>query len=117
MATDVDVTATYSASDSFGVTPPAPGQPIHFMTNFNGVYDATTASVTMFAVTLGVVPGAAFGEADDLIVTGDFNVEGGTGSLVPEPSTGLLLGVGLAFLAARRSRRSSPAWGRPGAGR
>jgi len=114
VATDVEVTATYSASDSLGSTPPAPGQPISFMTNFNGVYDATTATVSMFAVTLGVVPGTAFGEAEDLIVTGDFNVEGGSGSLVPEPSAGLLIGVGLAFLATRRPRRAASASGCPG---
>ena len=108
VATGIGVVATYSASDSGGVAPPAPGQPISFDTNFNGAYDTTTSTVTMFAVNLGVVPGAAFGEPEDLMITGDFSVEGGSGSLVPEPSTGLLFGVGAALLAAAGRSSTRP---------
>ena len=51
---------------------------------------------------MGTFLGANVGELDDLEITGDITWFGSTGSFIPEPSTGLLLGMGLLGLAARR---------------
>lgn len=98
VATNIEVTATYSASDSNGVVAPVVGSPISFITTFNGAYDAETSAVELFGVTIGVVPGAPFGELQDLFVLGNFSTVP-----IPEPSTALLVGLGLAALSTRRA--------------
>lgn len=97
VATNIEVTATYSASDSNGIVAAVVGSPISFTTTFNGAYDAETSAVELFGVTIGVVPGAPFGELEDLFVLGNFSTVP-----IPEPSTALLVGLGLAALSTRR---------------
>jgi hypothetical protein len=104
VATDIEVQATYSASDTASVNPPTGSQTISFLTNFNGVYDANANTVNLFGVQLGVVPGAPFSEAQSLIIQGNFSVEGGSETFVPEPSVGVLLSAGLLGLARMGSR-------------
>ena len=112
VATNVEVQATYSATDSTSSNSPTGSQAISFLTNFNGVYDANANTVSLFGVQLGVVPGAAFSEPESLIIQANFNVVGGAETLVPEPSTGVLLSMGLLGLARMGSRARSN--GRPG---
>ena len=106
VATNVEVSATYSATDSGGVTAPSGSQPISFTTNFNGVYNTNLDTVDLFGVQLGALPGTAFSppELETLIVLGNFSVEGFSQTPIPEPSTGLLLAGGLVWLVRSRRR-------------
>jgi hypothetical protein len=53
---------------------------------------------------MGTLPGAAFGEIADLHITGDITWVGSVAAAIPEPSTGVLLALGLGLLASRRTR-------------
>jgi len=102
----VDVAGVYSASNSGGSPPPVSNLPVPFsgMSFLNGSIDTDLGTFEMLGITLAELDGAAFGEADDLIIKADITWSGGStsGDPVPEPGTATLLGGGLAALAARR---------------
>jgi len=98
----LDIDGFYSASFSGG-PPPAPVTNIPVpgttgATLLNGTIDTDTVQLDLIGVTLAQIPGAGFGESDDLVVKADLTWFGA----VPEPSTGLMFAVGLGWLATRR---------------
>jgi hypothetical protein len=71
------------------MTPSASGQ----------VYVASGVAIALDGITLGSVdPDGPFGPLQPLVLKGDFLFNG----VVPEPGTAMLLGLGLAAVAARR---------------
>lgn len=99
----VDVNAVYSASDSTLTNPPVSGVPISFTNaSLNSTVNTNLVTFEMMGVTLGIIPGSLVGETNDLIVKGDITFVG----VVPEPSTGALLGLGLLGLAGSRRKYS-----------
>ncbi len=96
----LDVNAVYSATDSTNTNPPANNVPISFTNpTLNASVDTDLILFELIGVTLGIIPGALVGEAQDLIVKGDITFVG----QVPEPATGALLSLGLLGLALRRA--------------
>jgi len=96
----IDVDAVYSASDSTLTNPPASNIPISLTnSSLNVTIDTDTVILEMTGITLGVIP-ALPGETSPLIVKGDITFVG----IVPEPTTGLLVGAGLFGLALGRRR-------------
>jgi hypothetical protein len=96
----VDVAGIYSASSTSGTPPPASNLPAPFTgpSFINGTLDTNLMTFELLGVTLTELPGAQFGEPNDLIVKADLTWSG----VVPEPGTGLMLGLGLAGLATSR---------------
>jgi len=102
----VDVAGVYGAFNSGGPPPfPVSGVPVPFagLSFLNGTINTDTLVLELLGITLAEIPGASFGEADDLIVKADITWTG----LVPEPSTALLMGLGLVSLSVRRNGRHS----------
>lgn len=102
----IDVAAYYSATDSQGIAAPVNNvQAVIVGTNnFVGTVDLLTGGLIIHVnnALMGTLPGAPFGETADLNITGDITWVGSVAAAVPEPSTGLLLGLGCAILAVRR---------------
>jgi hypothetical protein len=96
----VDVSGNYSASDSTGTNPSVMNIPAPFVgaSFLNGSIDSDLIMFELLGITLTELAGAAFGEADDLIVKADITWVG----QIPEPSSGLLLAAGLAMLGSRK---------------
>jgi hypothetical protein len=70
--------------------------------------NAPDTQVALDSIVMGTVDGASFGEASDLVLTFNFNFFGSSNTVpTPEPSTALLLAIGLAGVAARRRHRSA----------
>jgi len=101
----VDVMGVYSASSTGGVPPPVMNLPAPFSGSsfINCSIDTDLMAFELLGVTLAQLPGASFGEANDLIVKADLTWTG----VVPEPGTAVLLASGLAGLAVRRRRAES----------
>ncbi len=104
---NVDVLGVYSAYSSSG-PPPDPvfnvAVPFSSPTALAGILDVNAMTLELSGVTLAIIPGALLTqpEPDDLILLADVSW---TGTLVPEPSTAILVGLGLTLLAvSRRSR-------------
>jgi len=86
-----------------GVLGPVAGIPINFP-----VPSITAAigpsSIAFHRFTLNSLSGVSFGEADDLTVLAQINVDPTNLTPIPEPSTALLMSLGLGLLAASRRR-------------
>jgi hypothetical protein len=109
-ATPVDIEAYYSATDSTLQAPPVNniGAPLSGG-NIVGTLQLVNGQLELHLnnVIMSTLDGTAFGEPD-LQITGDFTWFGSVAAAVPEPSTGLLMGLGLIGLAvrSRQERRS-----------
>jgi hypothetical protein len=94
----IDVDAVYSATDSLLITPPSGPVPISFTNpSLTATVDTDLVTFEMIGITLGVIP-ALGGETSPLVVKGDITFVG----VIPEPTTGLLVGMGLLGLSVRR---------------
>lgn len=103
----VDVNGIYSAFNSGGPPPvPVSNVPVPFIgaSFLNGTIDTDLMLLELLGITLAEIPGAAFGEIDNLVVKADITW---SGSIIPEPSTATLLSLGIVGLAALRGRNSS----------
>jgi hypothetical protein len=104
----LDVVAYYSATDSTGVNAPVLNvlAPIAGTNTLVGTVSLPTGGLEIHInnALMGTLPGAAFGEIADLHITGDITWVGSVAAAIPEPSTGVLLALGLGLLASRRTR-------------
>ena len=79
--------------------------PVSGTNDFSGTVDVATDGITLQFnnALMGTLPGASFGETSDLEITGDITWVGSVAA-IPEPSTGVLMALGLGVLAGRRRR-------------
>jgi len=105
----VDVSSLYSSQDSTGTNPPANNIPLSFTapSMSAAVTSDGATSVSFTGVPIAVIDPTGLTlpspETDNLVVVAQFSF----GASVPEPSTGLLFGIGLAALAlGRRAPRT-----------
>jgi hypothetical protein len=107
---DLEVLAFYSMLDSTGSSAPVSNvqAPTTGSNNLVGTVGLTTDGITLQlnSVVLGTLPGASFGATSDLEITGEITWTGSVAA-IPEPTTGVLMALGLGLLAGRR-RRSWP---------
>ena len=104
IGTPLVVNGAYGAADlNPGVLAPVANVPISF-----AVPSITaaigTSSIAFTSFTLNSLNGADFGETDDLTVLAQINVDPTNLTPIPEPSTALLMSLGLGLLAASRRR-------------
>ena len=106
-ASGVAVEGEYVAADSSGLQSPSPTTALpEFSSYLTGAYEPTTLELSFDGVQIALIDGAPFGETLSLLVQGSFSVTGGSPVVIPEPSTGVLLGLGLLVLGSRRRARS-----------
>jgi hypothetical protein len=96
------VDGSWGATDASGTNPPASGQPISFSIPSMTAFLAPSPLLTLTGVNLNHLPGGTFGEAQDLVILGSFQV-----TAVPEPGSALLLGLGFVWLARSSARSAS----------
>ena len=104
IGTPLVVNGAYGAADlNPGILGPVANVPISF-----AVPSITaaigTSSIAFTSFTLNSLNGADFGETDDLTVLAQINVDPTNLTPIPEPSTALLMSLGLGLLAASRRR-------------
>jgi len=104
VGTPLVVNGAYGAADlNPGVLNPVVQVPISFaVPSITAVIGNSSISFASF--TLNSLDGAGFGEADDLTVLAQINVDPTNLTPIPEPSTALLMSLGLGLLAASRRR-------------
>ena len=101
LASPLDTNGVYSASDSTLTNPPVNNVPVPFTdtSSINGSVNIVMGTLELTGITLTSLPAGLFpGESDDLVVKADLAFTG----VVPEPGTGLLVGLGLIAIATRR---------------
>ena len=98
----LEVSGFWGGTDSSGTNPPVSGIPIAYDVPSITAVVTSSPSVEIVGVTLNALSGTAFGEADDLTVLANILVTDLVA--IPEPSTGLLISLGLGLLATRRRR-------------
>ena len=100
----LDVAGSWAASDSGGVNPSQSGVPISYtVPAMSAVVSSLLAPlINIQSVTLNALNGALFGETQDLVVRANLSV-----FAVPEPGTGLLLGLGLVGLSRWGGQRGA----------
>ena len=99
VAGSLTVTGSWGASDSLGVSPTVSGNLITFpVVSVIAVVNANPA-VELDSVTINSIDGTPFGHpGEHLTIVATYVVE------TPEPTTGLLLTLGLLLMLARRSK-------------
>ena len=104
IGTPLVVNGAYGAADlNPGVLNPVVNVPISFaVPSITAVIGNSSISFASF--TLNSLDGAGFGEADDLTVLAQITVASTNLTPIPEPSTALLMSLGLGLLAASRRR-------------
>ena len=102
----LSVIASYGGSDSSLVNPTVAGIPINFQTPAITAIISSAPTIELSGVMLTTLSGATFGEAGDLTVLANIVVNDAVIAVIPEPSTALLLSLGLGLLAAVPRRRS-----------
>jgi hypothetical protein len=101
-AGSLTVNGSWGAADSLGVNPTVSGLAISYAVPLMTAVITSVPLVNTTLVTLNALDGTSYGELFDLTVLASFAVTGVT--IIPEPSTALLAGLGLALLAARARR-------------
>ncbi len=104
IGTPLVVNGAYGAADlNPGVLNPVVNVPINFpVPSITAVIGTSSIAFTSF--TLNSLNGVNFGESDDLTVLAQINVDPTNLTAIPEPSTALLMSLGLGLLAASRRR-------------
>jgi len=100
----LDINGVYSAWDLDDIVADVMNVPVPFTdTSFiSGSIDINTGTLTLSGITLTSLPGGLFGEDEDLLVKADITFVGT--EVIPEPSTAILVGLGLVGLASSRRR-------------
>ena len=101
-AGSLSVNGSWGASDSGGTNPPVSGVPISYPVPLMTAVVTDVPLVNSTLVTLNALDGATFGEPNDLVVQASFAITAVT--VIPEPSTALLAGLGLVGLSLRARR-------------
>lgn len=96
------VNGSWGATDSTLTNPPQSGVPISYAVPSLTAVVGSFPLLSIVGVTLNSLDGTSYGEASDLTVLANFTVNSLV--VVPEPGTAMLLGLGLAVLAASRRR-------------
>ena len=105
LAGPTDINGVYSAYDSTLTNAPVLNVPVPFtVTSYiNGTVNVILGTLELNGITLTQLPGGLFGEPNNLVVKADIMFTG----LVPEPGTGLLVGMGLTMMAMKRRSRQT----------
>lgn len=110
---DIAIDALYDASASGGFPPPSGPTPANILPDptMSATLNFGAGDITLsaFGIAMGTVDGTPFGEAgNDLELTANITFFGDSNTVpTPEPSTALLMGLGLTGLAvsSKRQRR------------
>lgn len=106
LAGPTDIDGVYSTTDLDGVLPPINNLPINVTDTslINGTIDTNQLTLELTGITLATLPGAGFGESEDLVVKADILFTG----QIPEPGSAALLSFGVTWVAirARRTRKA-----------
>ena len=106
LGSPLSVSGLWGGSNSGGPQPTVTDQPITYAVPSMTAIIGGSPVLFINSVTLNSLDGTPFGESAPLVVIASINVDSAT--VVPEPTTALLLGLGLLGLSAkqRRTRRS-----------
>lgn len=103
LAAPLGVTGSWGGSNSGGSPPPVTNQPISYSVPSMTAVIGSAPLIYVNAVTLNSLDGSAFGEVNDLVVMASINVDSAV--VIPEPTSALLLGLGLLGLGMRKRTR------------
>lgn len=107
VAGTLTIDGSWGATDSTGENGPTSGNPISFpVASFTGVVSSSPSVVEIHSVTLNQLDGTTYGEAESLVIFGEYYIEASAATPIPEPGTGFLVAAGIASLAGLRRRRA-----------